>query len=135
MTLTVAPFALDEIALYDRQIRLWGVQAQQKIRNAHILLVNVKALGNEVAKNLVLAGIASLTLVDNGIVTEDDLCAQFFLTEADIGQPVRRAPAQSPHRANTNKLTQAPPYSAPKPQPSTFARSTRVSTSPSSRAI
>jgi len=79
----------DEIALYDRQIRLWGVQAQEKIRNAHILLVNVKALGNEVAKNLVLAGIASLTVVDNGIVTPDDLGAQFFLTEHDIGQPVR----------------------------------------------
>lgn len=78
----------DEIALYDRQIRLWGMQAQEKIRSANILLITVKALGNEIAKNLVLAGIASLTIVDNNLVTDDDLGAQFFITESDVGKPV-----------------------------------------------
>ncbi|KAJ6013003.1 hypothetical protein N7499_012395 [Penicillium canescens] len=72
----------DEIALYDRQIRLWGVQAQEKIRSANILLISVKALANEVAKNLVLAGIGSLTILDHQDVTEEDLGAQFFITEA-----------------------------------------------------
>jgi ubiquitin-like 1-activating enzyme E1 A len=79
-----------EIALYDRQIRLWGVQAQEKIRTANILIVSIKALANEVAKNLVLAGIGSLTLVDSETVTEDDLCSQFFISEADVGKNVRR---------------------------------------------
>jgi ubiquitin-like 1-activating enzyme E1 A len=74
--------ALDEIALYDRQIRLWGVQAQEKIRSANILLITAKALANEVAKNLVLAGIGSLTIIDHEPVTEADLDAQFFLEEA-----------------------------------------------------
>jgi ubiquitin-like 1-activating enzyme E1 A len=78
----------DEIALYDRQIRLWGVAAQESLRKANILLVSIKALANEVAKNLVLAGINSLTVVDNGLVTEDDLGAQFFLTKEDIGKNV-----------------------------------------------
>ena len=63
----------DEIALYDRQIRLWGVQAQEKIRNANILLITMKALANEIGKNLVLAGIHSLTIVDHELVTESDL--------------------------------------------------------------
>ncbi|KAJ5953480.1 hypothetical protein N7454_000376 [Penicillium verhagenii] len=71
----------DEIALYDRQIRLWGMQAQEKIRSANILLITVKALANEVAKNLVLAGIGSLTIIDHEPVTEDDLEGQFFLEE------------------------------------------------------
>jgi len=84
--LFIADTHIDEIALYDRQIRLWGMTAQQKIRNANILLVTMKGLGNEIAKNLTLAGIASLTLHDNTPVTEDDLCTQFFLTEADKGR-------------------------------------------------
>ncbi|KAI0554169.1 hypothetical protein F4679DRAFT_527391 [Xylaria curta] len=76
----------DEIALYDRQIRLWGMQAQQKIQAANILLVSMKALANEIAKNLVLAGIGSLTIVDDQVVTEADLGAQFFLSQENIGQ-------------------------------------------------
>ncbi|KAJ5931210.1 hypothetical protein N7516_005699 [Penicillium verrucosum] len=78
----------DEIALYDRQIRLWGVHAQEKIRSANILLITVKALANEVAKNLVLAGIGSLTIIDHQDVTEEDLSAQFFVAEAQSEQDV-----------------------------------------------
>ncbi|KAJ4353875.1 E1 ubiquitin-activating protein aos1 [Didymosphaeria variabile] len=84
----------DEIALYDRQIRLWGLEAQNRIRNANILLVSVKALANEIAKNLVLAGIGSITLADHEIITEEDLSAQFFISETDIGK--NRAEAAAP---------------------------------------
>jgi ubiquitin-like 1-activating enzyme E1 A len=86
----------DDIALYDRQIRLWGVAAQAKIQNANILLITVKALANEVAKNLVLAGIGSLTILDDASVTEADLGAQFFLSENEgvVGQ--NRAQAALP---------------------------------------
>ncbi|KAI0145818.1 hypothetical protein F4776DRAFT_376513 [Hypoxylon sp. NC0597] len=76
----------DDIALYDRQLRLWGMEAQQKIQSANIVIITMKALANEIAKNLVLAGIGSLTVVDDQIVTEADLGAQFFLAEEDIGQ-------------------------------------------------
>lgn len=69
----------DEIALYDRQIRLWGLKAQESIRNANILLITMKALANEIAKNLVLAGINSLTLCDHCPVLPSDLTSQFFL--------------------------------------------------------
>ena len=63
----------DDFALYDRQIRLWGAQAQERIRNAHILLVSLRALGTEIEKKLTLAGISSLTIVDDELVTEEDL--------------------------------------------------------------
>lgn len=76
----------DEIALYDRQIRLWGVKAQEMIRSASILLIGIKALGSEVAKNLVLAGIGSLTILDPENVVEEDLGSQFLITEDDIGK-------------------------------------------------
>jgi hypothetical protein len=78
----------DDFALYDRQIRLWGSQAQERIRNAHILLVSLRALGTEIAKNLTLAGISSLTIVDDEPVTEEDLGSCYFLRDEDVGKPV-----------------------------------------------
>jgi molybdopterin/thiamine biosynthesis adenylyltransferase len=55
------------------------------MRNANILIVGMRALANEVAKNLVLAGIGSLTVLDSEDVVEDDLGAQFFISEEDVG--------------------------------------------------
>lgn len=69
----------DEAALYDRQIRLWGVDAQKKILSSKVLLVNMQGLGAEVAKNLVLSGINSLTLLDSNDVQEDDLNYNFLI--------------------------------------------------------
>jgi ubiquitin-like 1-activating enzyme E1 A len=91
-TAFIAPgLSADDFALYDRQIRLWGAQAQERIRNAHILLVSLRALGTEISKNLTLAGISSLTIVDDEPVTEEDLGSCYFLRDEDIGQPVRVA--------------------------------------------
>ena len=87
-TATAPGLSADEIALYDRQIRLWGAQAQERIRSASILLVSLRTLGTEIAKNLTLAGISSLTIIDDEPVTEEDLGSQYFLREEDVGKPV-----------------------------------------------
>lgn len=86
----------DEIALYDRQIRLWGMQAQQKIRNANVLLITMRGLGNEIAKNLVLSGIGTLTIVDHEKVTEADLGAQFLVSQEEGHVGKNRAEAALP---------------------------------------
>lgn len=69
--------------------------AQAKIQSANILLVNMRALGNEVAKNLVLAGVGSLTILDSATVTEPDLGAQFLLAEVEKPVGQNRAEAAS----------------------------------------
>ncbi|KAL2038526.1 hypothetical protein N7G274_008865 [Stereocaulon virgatum] len=94
------PISADEIALYDRQIRLWGVKAQEKLRTANVLLINMRALANEIAKNLVLAGIGSLTVLDSSIVVEDDLGAQFCVSEEEIGKNRAEAAASQIRRLN-----------------------------------
>lgn len=76
------------------------MQAQEKIRSANILLVTLRALGNEIAKNLVLAGIHSLTILDHESVAESDLGAQFFLSSADVGR--NRAEAAAPNIRKLN---------------------------------
>ncbi|KAK5107262.1 hypothetical protein LTR62_001578 [Meristemomyces frigidus] len=99
-TTTAPGLSPDEIALYDRQIRLWGAQAQERIRSANILLISLRALGTEIAKNLTLAGISSLTIIDDEPVSEEDLGAQYFLRDEDIGEP--RAEAAIPRIQELN---------------------------------
>jgi molybdopterin/thiamine biosynthesis adenylyltransferase len=79
------PLSDYEAQLYDRNIRCWGIEAQKRIRGARILLIGFKSMNAEICKNLVLAGINSVTIVDTEIVTPRDLCSNIFLTAADIG--------------------------------------------------
>lgn len=92
---------LDEAALYDRQIRLWGLEAQNRLRSAHIVVVTLSGVATEVIKNVVLAGIGKLTIVDAGIVLEEDLSASFFFRADDVGQPrISDAPLQRIQQLN-----------------------------------
>jgi len=75
----------DEAAVYDRQIRLWGMEAQQRMRNATILVVNLKGTATETIKNIVLAGIGKLIIMDEENVSEEDLGAGFFFQDSDVG--------------------------------------------------
>jgi len=88
----------DEAALYDRQIRLWGLDAQKRLRAASVLLCGVCGLGAEVTKNLVLAGIKSITLLDHQTVTEVDAVANFLAPSDSIGKNIAEA---SQERAQT----------------------------------
>ena len=74
-----------EAEIYDRQLRVWGVDGQQRIASARVLLGGMHALNAEVAKNLVLAGVRT-TLQDHEQVRGEDLSAQFFLAADDVGQ-------------------------------------------------
>lgn len=56
-----------------------------RLRTASILLINFRGLANEIAKNLVLAGVGSLTILEDQVVKEDDLGAQFFISEQHLG--------------------------------------------------
>lgn len=51
-----------------------------------MLLVTLRGLSAEIAKNIVLAGIGNLTLLDDQSVQEEDLGANFFLREDDVGK-------------------------------------------------
>jgi ubiquitin-like 1-activating enzyme E1 A len=101
-TTAMPGLSAEEMAQYDRQIRLWGAEAQQRIRSANILLISLRALGTEIAKNLTLAGVQSLTIIDDELIVEEDLGAQFFIREEDIGKPVSFPPSPSSTPITTN---------------------------------
>jgi ubiquitin-like 1-activating enzyme E1 A len=51
----------------------------------------MRALSDEVCKNIILAGVGSITLLEHEVVTEEDLGAQFLVRQEDIGRNVRKA--------------------------------------------
>jgi ubiquitin-like 1-activating enzyme E1 A len=59
------------------------------MRNASILIAGMRALSNEVCKNIILAGVGSIIILEHEAVTEEDLGAQFLLRQEDIGRNVR----------------------------------------------
>uniref|UniRef100_A0A1I7TQR1 ThiF domain-containing protein n=1 Tax=Caenorhabditis tropicalis TaxID=1561998 RepID=A0A1I7TQR1_9PELO len=67
-----------EQEVYDRQIRLWGIEAQNKLRNAKALVIGGTQLGAEVAKTLSLAGVDELHLVDHRLVDESEIGSNFL---------------------------------------------------------
>ncbi|PPQ89648.1 hypothetical protein CVT25_013835 [Psilocybe cyanescens] len=75
----------EEATRYDRQMRLWGIEAQQRMRNATILVLNLRGVATEAIKNMVLAGIGKLIIVDRETVSEQDLGAGFFFRDGDVG--------------------------------------------------
>lgn len=58
----------------------------------NVLIVGCRGLGVETAKNLILAGPASVTIYDPTQVTMNDLAGNFYLKEEHVGK-ISRADA------------------------------------------
>eukprot|EP00752_Nemacystus_decipiens_P009825 g8767.t1 len=72
---------------YSRQIGAFGLEAMSKLMNLKVLIVGLRGLGVETAKNLILAGPGLVSLCDDEPVAMPDLGANFFLEEGDVGKP------------------------------------------------
>jgi ubiquitin-activating enzyme E1 len=79
---------LDE-NLYSRQIGTYGAETMGKLIKMRVFLQGLRGLGVEVAKNLILAGPAQVTLHDPSPVTIVDLGSNFYCTQADVGKKSR----------------------------------------------
>ena len=75
---------IDE-SLYSRQLYVMGHEAQYKMSNASIALFGCSGLAIEIAKNIILAGVQSVTIFDDVMTTYADLNANFYLSEKDLG--------------------------------------------------
>ena len=87
-----SPQEIDE-GLYSRQLYVLGKEAMLKMQNANVLIIGLNGLGIEIAKNIALAGVKSLSLYDPHPVELRDLSTQFFLSEADDGKPTDQVSA------------------------------------------
>ena len=76
---------LDE-NLHSRQLAVYGREVMKRITTASVLVSGANGLGAEIAKNVILAGVKSLTIHDQRAVKLRDLSSQFYLNEVDVGK-------------------------------------------------
>lgn len=53
------------------------------------MVVRLRGVATEAIKNMVLAGIGKLIIIDSDSVSEEDLGAGFFFRDEDVGLKVR----------------------------------------------
>lgn len=66
---------IDE-GLYSRQLYVLGHEAMRRMADSRVLVVGMKGLGVEIAKNVVLAGVKEVGVWDEGQVQIEDLGTQ-----------------------------------------------------------
>lgn len=71
---------------FERHLAALGTSTLQKLHKMSILVVNIKATGAELAKNICLSSPLHLTLTDDSIVTSSDLKFNWFTQQSDIGK-------------------------------------------------
>ncbi|XP_057808186.1 ubiquitin-activating enzyme E1 1-like isoform X2 [Salvia miltiorrhiza] len=72
--------------LHSRQLAVYGRETMRRLFASNILISGLQGLGAEIAKNLILAGVKSVSLHDVGTVELWDLSSNFIFSEEDIGK-------------------------------------------------
>ncbi|XP_026512826.1 ubiquitin-like modifier-activating enzyme 7 isoform X4 [Terrapene carolina triunguis] len=98
---------IDE-GLYSRQLYVLGHEAMRRLAKTAVLVSGMKGLGVEIAKNIILAGVKSITVHDPGNAQWSDLSSQFFLSESDVGR--NRAVASQQLLAELNSYVPVTAY-------------------------
>ncbi|XP_044881033.1 ubiquitin-like modifier-activating enzyme 7 isoform X2 [Mauremys mutica] len=98
---------IDE-GLYSRQLYVLGHEAMRRLAKTAVLVSGMKGLGVEIAKNIILAGVKSVTVHDPGNTQWSDLSSQFFLSESDVGR--NRAVASQQRLAELNSYVPVTAY-------------------------
>ena len=89
---------------YSRQLYVLGHDAMRRMANSSILISGLGGLGVEIAKNVILSGVKSVTLHETVDCTLGDLSAQYYLSESDIGK--NRAEASLKQLAELNNYVE-----------------------------
>lgn len=58
------------------------------MRTSSVLILTLRGIAAEITKNIVLAGVGTVCLLDDKDVDESDLGSNFFLREEDLGLKV-----------------------------------------------
>ncbi|XP_039403623.1 ubiquitin-like modifier-activating enzyme 7 isoform X4 [Mauremys reevesii] len=80
----------------------------RRLAKTAVLVSGMKGLGVEIAKNIILAGVKSVTVHDPGNTQWSDLSSQFFLSESDVGR--NRAVASQQRLAELNSYVPVTAY-------------------------
>ena len=92
-------FSTEERKRFDRQLRLPGWN-QKALKDSVVLIVGVGGLGVEIAKNLAMAGVGTLHLIDLDIIEYSNLNRQILFSDADEGEPKAKVASRTLEKIN-----------------------------------
>jgi sulfur-carrier protein adenylyltransferase/sulfurtransferase len=97
-------FSKEELARYNRHIIIpdFGLEAQQKLKAARVLVIGSGGLGSPVLLYLAAAGVGTIGIVDFDVVDDSNLQRQVLFGVESVGQPKveaakKRLEALNPH--------------------------------------
>jgi adenylyltransferase/sulfurtransferase len=92
----------DDLYRYARQLILNGMTEthQQRLLDAHILLVGAGGLGAPALLYMAAAGIGHITVMDGDVVDATNLNRQICFTAEDIGKPKASTAAEAARKCN-----------------------------------
>ena len=104
----------NQLLRYSRHILLddIGIEGQERLRDAHAVVIGAGGLGSPAAIYLAVSGIGRLTLVDDDVVDLTNLQRQILHGTSDIGIPKVESGARSLARLNPDVEVSAVPRRA-----------------------
>ncbi|KAL4558393.1 hypothetical protein LXL04_036593 [Taraxacum kok-saghyz] len=106
--------------LHSRQLAVYGRETMRRLFASNVLISGMQGLGAEIAKNLILAGVKSVTLHDEGAVELWDLSSNFLFSENDVGKNRALASVQKLQELNNAVLVSTLPSKLTKEHLSNF---------------
>ncbi|OHT03564.1 ThiF family protein [Tritrichomonas foetus] len=77
---------IDQDERNSRQLILWGPHGQVAVTNSRIFVLGSDCVATEFLKNIVLHGFGYVTVIDDAIVSDDDLRTNFFVDAEHKGK-------------------------------------------------
>ena len=95
---------------YNRQIILpeIGIDGQQKLLNARVLVIGAGGLGCPILQYLVAAGVGNIGIVDADVISISNLHRQILYTVADVGK--QKVTVAKAHLSNQNPAVKIDVY-------------------------
>lgn len=101
------PLTSAELQRYSRQVMLpqFGLEGQERLRDARVLVVGAGGLGSPVLLYLAAAGVGTMGVVDDDLVEVTNLQRQVIHTTADVGRPKAASAAEKVLSINPHVVT------------------------------
>ena len=90
---------------WSRQIKTYGIEITKILSKLKILIIGLRGLGIEIAKNIILSNINQVSIFDEQICKINDLGCNYFLSNEDILNKERRDNACLKKLAELNPTT------------------------------